>query len=56
MVHVATEFDESADIVVRDAVDGEACCRCLSIEKFRLVIGHQPGRNLLMGDLEVDAK
>ena len=44
------------DIVVRETVDGQARRRRLLIQELGFLLGHQPGGDLLMGDLEVDAQ
>ena len=56
VVDVATEFDELTNIVVGEAVDGQACRRCLLPQERCLLLGHQPCRDLLMSDLEVDTQ
>ena len=56
VVDVAAELDELTNIVVREPVHGQAGCWCLLVHEFGFLLGHQPGRDLLVSDLEVDTK
>ena len=56
MVHVAAELNELAHIVVREPVHGQARRWRLLIQELGFLLCHQPGRDLLMGNLEVDAE
>ena len=56
VVYVAAELDELTNVVVREAVDGQARRRCLLIQQIGLLVSHQTRRDPLMGDLEVDTR